>query len=308
MDSKYNYAELQKNCQLELEKLKHEEDALVQDLNNLFSQKTFLEDKIKGLSKLIPTLKVIKHEAQDLVNTVNDISESSEKISGKIRSLDVARGRVDECQHRVSDLIDLEICSQGVQAAIMDSDYETGAAHVHRFLSMDQTLLKRTANDMDNVSNMLRSVRTLQDATGQLRAIVEHKFTEAVNNEDLASIERFFKIFPLLGMHEEGIKEFCTYLRTKISAAADKNLKSAINTPLSDKRQSVIYADTLTLLFEGLARVMDTHQPLIETYYGPGRLLSAVTILQKECDVQTKRILLEWGKTRQINKKNTHNH
>lgn len=60
-------------------------------MNNLFSQKTFLEDKIKGLSKLIPTLKVIKHEAQDLVNTVNDISESSEKISGKIRSLDVAR-------------------------------------------------------------------------------------------------------------------------------------------------------------------------------------------------------------------------
>lgn len=57
----------------------------------MFSQKAFLDDKIKGLSKLIPSLKIIKNEAQDLVNTVNDISESSEKISGKIRSLDVAR-------------------------------------------------------------------------------------------------------------------------------------------------------------------------------------------------------------------------
>ncbi|XP_018565515.1 conserved oligomeric Golgi complex subunit 4 [Anoplophora glabripennis] len=304
MDSKSNsYAEMQKSCQLELEKLKLEEETLVQDLNNLFSQKTFIEDKIKGLAKLVPTLKVIKHEAQDLVNTVNDISESSEKISGKIRSLDVARSRVTECQHRVSDLIDLEICSQGVQEAIMDSNYEKGAAHVHRFLSMDQTLLKRTANDMDTISNMLRSVRTLQDATSQLRAIVEHKFTEAVNTEDLVSIERFFKIFPLLGMHEEGIKEFCTYLRTKISVVADKNLKSAISAPLSDKRHGVIYADTLTLLFEGLARVIDTHQPLIETYYGPGRLISAVTILQKECDVQVKRVLLEWAKARQVNKK-----
>lgn len=213
------------------------------------------------------------------------------------------QSRVSECQHRVSDLIDLEICSQGVQEAIMDSNYEKGAAHVHRFLSMDQTLLKRTANDMDNISNMLRSVRTLQDATSQLRAIVEHKFTEAVNTEDLVSIERFFKIFPLLGMHEEGIKEFCTYLRTKIAVVADKNLKSAISAPLSDKRHSVIYADTLTLLFEGLARVIDTHQPLIETYYGPGRLIAAVTILQKECDVQAKRVLLEWTKARQINKK-----
>lgn len=52
-----------------------------------------------------------------------------------------------------------------------------------------------------------------------------------------------------------------------------------------------------------MARVIDTHQPLIETYYGPGRLLSAITILQKECDAQTKKILLEFNKTRQLDKK-----
>lgn len=44
---------------------------------------------------------------------------------------------------------------------------------------------------MNNASNMLKSVRTLQDAASQLRAIVEHRFSEAVNNEDLASIERY---------------------------------------------------------------------------------------------------------------------
>lgn len=104
-------------------------------------------------------------------------------------------------------------------------------------------------------------------------------------------------------MHEEGIKEFCTYLRTKVAIAADKNLKTSMTTPLSDKRHPIIYADTLTLLFEGLAKIIDTHQPLIETYYGPGRLLSAIIVLQKESDIQMKRILLEWSKTRQINKK-----
>lgn len=57
----------------------------------MLNQKMFLEDKIKGLSKLIPTLKIVKHEAQDLLNTINDVSISSENISGKIRSLDTAR-------------------------------------------------------------------------------------------------------------------------------------------------------------------------------------------------------------------------
>lgn len=100
-----------------------------------------------------------------------------------------------------------------------------------------------------------------------------------------------------------GIKSFCTFLCSKIALTADKNLKSSINTPLADKRYPIVYADTLVLLFEGLARVLDTHQPLLETYYGPGRLLSAVSILQKECDKQVKRVITEWGRTRQIQKK-----
>lgn len=117
----------------------------------------------------------------------------------------------------MSDLIDLEHCSQGVQTAIYDGDYEKGAAHVHRFLSMDQSLLQRTASDIENVSGILKSIRTLQDAASQLRAIVKHKFDDSVKSADLASIERFFKIFPLVGMHEEGITEFCNYLCSKVS-------------------------------------------------------------------------------------------
>lgn len=210
---------------------------------------------------------------------------------------------MDECQHRVGDLIDLELCSQGVQKAILDEDYEQGAAHVHRFLSMDQSLLQRTATDVENISGVLKSVRTLKDAAEQLRAIVKHKFNEAVKSQELVGIERFFKVFPLLGMHEEGIKDFCNYLCHKLEVTADKNLQTTLSTPVADKRYNVVYADVLTLLYEGVARIIDTHQPLIETYYGPGRLLSAVKILQVECDRQTKRIFLEFNKNRQINKK-----
>jgi hypothetical protein len=53
-----------------------------------------------------------------------------------------------------------------------------------------------------------------------------------------------------------------------------RNLAEANETPATDPRASVIYADTLTLLFEGIARTIEIHQPLIETYYGPGRLMT----------------------------------
>ena len=58
------------------------------------------------------------------------------------------QSRVSECQQRVHDLLDLQLCCDGVQTALRNEDYEKAAAHVHRFLSMDQCLLKQTADDM----------------------------------------------------------------------------------------------------------------------------------------------------------------
>lgn len=55
---------------------------------------------------------------------------------------------------------------------------------------------------------------------------------------------------------------------SQLKDTALKNLRLALETNTSDKRANVIYADTITLLFEGIARVIEIHQPLIETYYG----------------------------------------
>jgi hypothetical protein len=58
------------------------------------------------------------------------------------------KSRVSECQQRVHDLLDLQLCSNGVQTALRNEDFEKAAAHVHRFLSMDQHLLRQTADDV----------------------------------------------------------------------------------------------------------------------------------------------------------------
>lgn len=64
---------------------------LEKEVSNLMGQKIYIDGKIAGLSKVIPTLKLIEHQAVDLVDTINGISKSSETISDKIRSLDMAR-------------------------------------------------------------------------------------------------------------------------------------------------------------------------------------------------------------------------
>ena len=48
------------------------------------------------------------------------------------------------------------------------------------------------------------------------RQIIKIKFDEAVKKDDLKSVERFFKIFPLLGMYDEGIEGFVAYICIKV--------------------------------------------------------------------------------------------
>jgi hypothetical protein len=59
---------------------------------------------------------------------------------------------------------------------------------------------------------------------------------------------------------------------------SQQNLTGAMGTVPGDQRASVIFADTLTLLYEGIARTVEIHQPLIETYYGPGRLTNGIVV------------------------------
>ena len=56
----------------------------------------------------------------------------------------------------------------------------------------------------------------LREADKQLSNMIVQKFDEAVKKEDMASVDRFFKLFPLLNRHEEGLKKFTTYLCAKV--------------------------------------------------------------------------------------------
>lgn len=60
------------------------------------------------------------------------------------------------------------------------------------------------------------ALHVLQDAKQNLTKIVREKFDAALVTADRASVERFFKIFPLLGLHDEGLRKFSKYLKSQV--------------------------------------------------------------------------------------------
>ncbi|GFR59083.1 conserved oligomeric Golgi complex subunit 4 [Elysia marginata] len=271
------------------EKLCAEEVAIDDELKTLLDHQGILESKMSGLHKMLPNLQILETDSKQLCGMISFTSTLAENVSSKVRKLDLAKSRVVDCMQRVEDILDLKFCTDGVQTALQNEDYEKAAGHVHRFRSLDENVIRMGAETSEG-GTLDTSFKLLYEAEEKLKAIVHSKFDAAVHSGDVASVERFFKIFPLLGLYSEGLNKFGKYLSSQLSEKADGNLKIALHPDSSDRRANIVFADTLTLLFEGLARVVEIHQPLVETYYGPGRLFSLLSILQRECDRQARKI------------------
>lgn len=292
------------DVQKEFDKLNEQKELINKQLDNYVSKQYILESKLKGITKIIPKLHELYIDAEDLAKKVQHTAAIAESVSEKVRRLDVTRSLVSECQQRVHDLLDLQLCSEGVQSALKNEDYEKAAAHVSRVLSIDQSILKKTADDVaQDHSSVDNSFTLLEEVAEHLRVVVAKKFKEAIIDEDLASVERFFKIYPLLNMHEEGLKEYSLYLSSKLRKASEKNIKMALDAAHSDKKPNIIFADTITLLLEGTARVIETHQPLVDTYYGHEKLITFFLYIQQECDSQANKIVMELVNHRNLKSK-----
>uniref|UniRef100_A0AAQ5XHU9 Conserved oligomeric Golgi complex subunit 4 n=1 Tax=Amphiprion ocellaris TaxID=80972 RepID=A0AAQ5XHU9_AMPOC len=267
-----------------------EETEVEAELDRLVGQEGSIHTKMLALQRMGPNLQLIGGDASQLSGMITFTCSLAENVSRKVRQLDLAKTRLYNVIQRTDDILDLKFCTDGVQTALHNEDYEQAAAHIHRYLSLDQSVIELSRQGEES-SAVDASLVMLQEAEQKLKVIVAEKLDEAVAAVDLAQVDRFFKIFPLLGLHQQGLARFGHYLCSQLASKAEENLVLATGGDLGEKRALLIFADTLTLLLEGIARVVETHQPIVETYYGPGHLYTLITHLQQECDRQAQKIV-----------------
>jgi hypothetical protein len=63
------------------------------------------------------------------------------------------------------------------------------------------------------------------------------------------------------------------------------------------------YITSLTALFENVAMIVDQHQPVVEKYYGKGKMTSVINCLLDECDRVVNNQLDGWEEERSMKRK-----
>ncbi|CAL8073141.1 unnamed protein product [Calicophoron daubneyi] len=272
------------------EEIEKAESILDSRVKTLLEKKSEMDSRVTELGCSLPDFSAIRSNSRNLSSMVGLASELALQLSGKVRQLDLVKNRVLECVSKLDDIINLKLCAQGAEAAFKAEHFEEVAGHVSKFLNTKKEVIELT-KQIKSDEDARSSVARLESCREKLAKLTAERFDQAVQRNDKATIERFCKLFPLIGNHADGLKRFGTYLCSVISNKCNGLLSLAELSDSKTANRSTMHLDLLTQVVECIAEVIRDNQVYVETYYGPGNLFAITSAVQRLCDGFVTRII-----------------
>ncbi|KAF5386630.1 hypothetical protein D9615_001767 [Tricholomella constricta] len=279
-----------------LSALQSEETEHSRALTELLNAREPILQSLNRLNSLIPHFDSLLHDASLLSDKVTNTAKTAERVGGRVRSLDDEMGRVREAGDRVGQVMDLKSSLAELQSSINNQDWEAATRHCARAMSLPLEVISGpfAETSVPTSESHLPPAETLQEARENLLTIFRRNFEQASRSRDSNATSRFFKLFPAIGWEDEGLEAYASFVIDLVRVRA----------PASAKTSSPLYYITaLTALFESIALIIDQHQPVVEKYYGPGKMRYVAKRLLSECDRVVKGIIEGWEEERTMKRK-----
>ncbi|KAJ2664903.1 Golgi transport complex subunit 4 [Coemansia sp. RSA 1200] len=247
-----------------------------EDVNARFARLSDLRDRLVAIVDLLAPAQAV----------VDSTATNAGALSARVRFLDQELSKLD---YAVRMAVDSDLLKQRLSElliAMQNKDFEVAAALVHRYITTDSATLvnpfvsfaapsygaSALSGNSAGFSPQSAPARIVADASKELMERVSYMFETAVETNNTKEISRCFRLFPLLGEEIRGLDMYSEFL---CSVIADKSR-------ITGDVQTNIHALRLTRLFEVIAAAVDNHFPLVETHYGPGRMIRVIQRLQME--------------------------
>lgn len=240
---------------------------------------------------LAPQIDLLGEEAQVLRSRLIDAAKTSDRISGAVRALDEERRRIRQASIWVQHTQDLKGSLASLASAVDQGEWELATKHAQKAMAVpheiiDSDFCKRV---VPSTEQPLPPSQTLETLRRQLLHVFTQRFRQATEALDQAEASRYFRLFPQLGFRTEGLQAYSSFARSVIAEKGKAILEA------TTRAGTAAHPQLLTTLFEQLALLIDTHQPVVDRHYGEGNFIVGVMPgLQEECDRIGTRIIDSW--------------
>ncbi|KAM6500763.1 COG4 transport domain containing protein [Amanita muscaria] len=273
-----------------------EEEDLTLSLSQLLTDRKPIVLVLEQVNSVASGLANVYTESHALNGTVGTTAGTAARIGQYVCAIDEKMGRVRDAAEHVAQTMELKASLHALQVSIENQDWEAATRHCARAMSVPQEIIFGLFAEtvVPNASHHLPPPQMLQDSREQLLAIFIRNFQHASQTRDSAATSRFFKLFPAIGWEKEGLEVYSRFIveliRVRISTGA-----SAIS--------STYHTTALAMLLENIAIVVHQHQPIVDKYYGSGKMKPVLTTLLDECDDIIENLLEKWEREKFANLK-----
>ncbi|KAJ1962496.1 Golgi transport complex subunit 4 [Dispira parvispora] len=232
-------------------------------------------------------------------------------IQKRVEELDAEKDQVHQAYGEVEQALELQRALPELRMALERGTLDQAAALVHRYLKVHSHILDSqlvtlvwaaatedgvldypwwdaargsdiptptASSDSPSVKN---TRKLLERVRIQLAKLITSNFDQAVRDHDTKVISQCFKLFPLIQQENVGLDRYSKFLC--------ETLHQPLATGDPSTRSGTV--QRLTALFETVARAIDNHFPVVETHYGPGKMLRVMQYLQRDVDSRVNRII-----------------
>lgn len=267
--------------------------ALDLDLDNLLSQRSDLDKQLSNLQKSSQVLEIVKADADHVLSNVSSTCDLADHVSAKVRELDLAQSRVKSTLLRLDAIVERSNCIDGVKQALDGQDYESAAKYVQTFIQIDSEYKDSGSDQRDQ----------LMESKKQLESIVRKKLSAAVDQRDHPNVLRFIMLYTPLGLEEEGLQVYVSYLRKVIGMRSRLEFEHLLELmEQSSQTQAVNFVGCLTNLFKDIVLAVEENNEILRGLCGEDGIVYAICELQEECDSRGTLILKKYMEYRKLPK------
>ncbi|KAL7424811.1 Golgi transport complex subunit 4 [Cryptotrichosporon argae] len=234
-----------------------------------------------------------EEDAVGLVERVSRVWETSERVGGKVRRLDDEIGRVREATDVVTEVLELKNALQTLASSIEKSDWETAARACRRAMSVRPEVLEGgfAGQVVPTPQSPLPPPQQLEDLRNSLLDTFRTEFDAAAARKDQQEVSRYFRLWPGIGAEHEGLEAYGDFV---------VGLVKARTTSAGKPSSPLYYIANLTSLLESIAHIIDQHQPVVDKYYGAGKMRAVVGRLVGESDRVVRNLVEGWEEERRV--------
>lgn len=261
------------------------------DLETLLSQRSDLDKHLHSLQRSADVLEIVRADSDHMLSSIRSTCDLADQVSGKVRELDLAQSRVHSTLSRIDAIVDRSNCLDGVKKALDTEDFESAARFVQTFLQIDARYKDSGSDQRDQ---LLESKR-------QLESIVRKRLSAAVDQRDHPTILRFVRLFSPLGLQQEGLQVYVTYLRKVIALRSRLEFEQLMELIEQNAGQSQVnFVGCLTNLFKDIVLAIEENDEILRDLCGEDGIVYAICELQEECDSRGSSILKKYMDYRKL--------